>query len=147
MYAASRTLDEQESYWSKWGFKPVNGIGKQYNIAFIWIMMAIFSPYIIQFSSMINAFFVKGLFEDDRWKRFYILRRCYLILSLSFLGLAILPMLDLYIKVQSVILVLIIPLYFCKSCKDRFVAIRRYLESLYNKTFLLTFYEVESFEK
>jgi len=64
MYVASRPEEEQQRWQAIWGNAVVDGHGKNYDVAFIWIMMAIFGPYIIQFSSMINAFFVKGIFED-----------------------------------------------------------------------------------
>jgi len=47
MYAASRPIEEQETFWTSWGYTPVENDGKQYNLSFIWIMMAILSPYII----------------------------------------------------------------------------------------------------
>lgn len=108
--------------------------------------MAIFSPYIIQFSSMINAFFVKGIFEDERWSKFNCGRKLYLFLNLSFLGLFILPFLDFFIKVRATILLLLLPLHFTKF-NGAYRSLRKSLESFYNQTFLLTFYEVESFEK
>lgn len=47
MYIASRGMEEQERWNKYWGFPIVDGHGKNYDIAFIWIMMAIFGPYII----------------------------------------------------------------------------------------------------
>jgi hypothetical protein len=40
-------MEEQERWNKYWGFPIVDGHGKNYDIAFIWIMMAIFGPYII----------------------------------------------------------------------------------------------------
>lgn len=64
-----------------------------------------------------------------------------------FFGLAILPFMDLYIKVKSLFLTLFIFLFFIKKTKQRYVDFRKWTESIYNKIFKLTFYEVESFEK
>lgn len=108
--------------------------------------MAIVGPYIIQFSSMINAFFVKGIFEDDRWSRFTWIRKFYLFSSLTVIGLAILPILDIYIKVRATVLLLLLPLHWL-GCKDFYVKVRKSSESLVNNLLMLTFYEVESFEK
>ena len=97
MFNASKPREER---WK--GYEDVTDDSTpkdDYNIAFVFIMMAIFGPYIIQFSSMINAYFVKGLYTDERWKNFRFCRRVQLILSLSILGLIQLPFLDIYIKI------------------------------------------------
>lgn len=41
-----------------------------YNICFIIIAMAIFGPYIIQYSSMMNAIHHKGYFKKKKFNRF-----------------------------------------------------------------------------
>ena len=38
-----------------------------YNWAFVWCVMAIIGPYIIQYSSMMNAYFIKGVFHKAQW--------------------------------------------------------------------------------
>ena len=85
MYNASKPRDERFT-----GYKDCvddQSPKKHYNIAFVFIMMAIFGPYIIQFSSMINALFVKGLYNDERWNKFNCCRRLQLYLSLTIFGL------------------------------------------------------------
>lgn len=43
------------------------GFKYDYNIGFIIIAMAVFGPYIIQYSSMMNAIHNKGLFRKERY--------------------------------------------------------------------------------
>ena len=95
---------------------------------------------------MINAFFVKGLFENERWFKFTFVRRTFLWLSLSVIGLMILPILDIYIKIRATILLVLLPLHWT-GFKKSYISVRKFSESLVNKAFMLTFYEVESFEK
>jgi len=39
-----------------------------YNVAFIMIVMSIMGPYIIQYSSLMNAIHNKGFFKADKFK-------------------------------------------------------------------------------
>jgi hypothetical protein len=56
MYNASKKPDDRWKGFEGGGeFDP----DAHYHIAFVWIMMAILGPYIIQFSSIINAYFIK----------------------------------------------------------------------------------------
>lgn len=61
-------------------------------------------------------------------------------------GLLQLFILDIIIKLEVAILFLTFPMHFT-PLRSYYVKLRRWLESLCNKAFLLTFYEVESFEK
>lgn len=42
--------------------KTKKDINTHYHIAFIWIFMSQAGPFIIQYSSMINSFYLKGYF-------------------------------------------------------------------------------------
>jgi len=38
-----------------------------YNISFMWIVMSITVPYIIQYSSMMNTFYLKDYYSETNW--------------------------------------------------------------------------------
>lgn len=52
-----------QMYWmtqpkrSMIGYELMDHENADYNIAFIWIVMAVIGPYIIQYSSTLNAYF------------------------------------------------------------------------------------------
>ena len=87
-----------------------------YNLAFILIVMAIMGPYIIQYSSLMNAIHNKGFFKEVKFNTFGRLKKLSLILAFTALGLIIMPILDIMLKLEAVLLVLTLPLQ-CKYGK------------------------------
>lgn len=73
------------------------------NIAFVWCVMAIIGPYIIQYSSMMNSYFIKGVFNEAMWNEFTFIRKVYLWGTFTFLGLVLMPIIDCYMKFEAVI--------------------------------------------
>lgn len=53
-----------EMYWLSKDNSNKEVFADNYNIAFIMISMAIFGPYIIQYSSLMNAIHNKGFFKE-----------------------------------------------------------------------------------
>jgi len=125
------------------GYEKFPEPGTQYNIAFIICSMAIVGPYIIQYSSMMNAYFIKGVFNENRWNEFSVGRKLYLIITFTFFGLLLMPIIDCYMKFEAIILFVTLPF----SCKGFARKVRVQFEKNYNNFFLLTFFEIESFEK
>ena len=66
-------------------------------------MMATFGPYIIQYSSMMNSIHLKGLFKKERYESFSCLKRFYLRCSFTALGLLIMPLIDITLKIETII--------------------------------------------
>ena len=63
----------------------------------MWI--AIFGPYIIQYSTMMNVLHVKGYFKEDTFKEHKCLKKLYLRGTFTFFGLLIMPIIDLSLKI------------------------------------------------
>ena len=80
-----------------------------YNIAFILIVMAIMGPYVIQYSSLMNAIHNKGFFKEVKFNTFGLLKKSSLILAFTALGLIIMPLLDILLKIEAILLVLTLP--------------------------------------
>jgi len=53
-----------QMYWMSMSNKGKLG---NYKLAFIWIFMCISGPYIIQYSSLMSSFFLKGYFTKINW--------------------------------------------------------------------------------
>lgn len=103
--------------------------------------MAVIGPYIIQYSSMMNAYFIKGAFNEERWQEFSPWRRIYLLATFTFIGLALMPIIDGYMKFEAIVLIVTLPF----KCCSRYIRVQ--FEKNYDRLFLLTFFEIEAFEK
>ena len=120
-----------------------------YNICFMIVAMAIFGPYIIQYSSLMNSIHNKGFFKANKFNKFSFVGQIYLNISFTALGLLIMPIIDILLKIQAVVKVLSIPLC-CKCCsKKKSVARQVQEESEYYLECMFSFnsFEFENFEK
>lgn len=70
------------------------------------VCFAIVGPYIIQYSSMLNAIHYKGYFKTAKSKNLGCLRRIYLYTAFTFIGLLIMPLIDLMLKLEAIVKVL-----------------------------------------
>lgn len=86
-----------------------------YNKCFVWISLSTFGPYLIQYASQINLLYQKGAFQDQNLERIGILKRLYLILHMTVIGLIFVPAIDFMIKFQTVINILFLPFGCCKK--------------------------------
>lgn len=120
-----------------------------YNIGFVFIALAIFGPYIIQYSSMMNAIHNKGLFRQERFDKFHICKRIYLSLAFTWLGLLILPTIDILLKLQCIVDTIFLPFYCCKLKGDKNLnrVVREKTEKMFELVFNLNAFELETFEK
>lgn len=87
-----------------------------YHWVFIWIIISTFGPYIIQYSSRMNSNYIKGIYREDKWKGYGMLKKCQLALSFTFLGLLFTVFFDIIQKVEAtfLLLMLILTSLICK---------------------------------
>ena len=85
-----------------------------YNICFVWISLAIFGPYIIQYSSYISLLYHKGTYQYQNYMEESLAKRLCLIISLTWLGLIIIPLMDIMLKLENLVNVLFLPFDCCK---------------------------------
>lgn len=89
--------------------------GADFKICFVWIAMAIFGPSIIQYSSYMNLLYHKGIYQHENYSQESCAKRMCLLLSLTWLGLVVIPLIDLLIKLENIINVILIPFTCCKK--------------------------------
>lgn len=124
------------------------GFQYHYNIGFTIVMIAILGPYIIQYSTMMNAIHVKGYFKENKFMHFRRPKKCYLRLAFTFFGLFLMPIIDLALKIQVAILLVLALLPCIKINK---VPLNEWgqekLEILFENLFDLNSNELDNFEK
>ena len=116
-----------------------------YNMAFMWIVMSITVPYIIQYSSMMNTFYLKDYFSQANWKNYSCLKKLFHFIIMSFLGLVVyLPMLEILIKVQALTLLLTCLCCFkcCSSKKSVDIWVFDSFEKLMETCFMMNTFEI-----
>jgi len=124
-----------------------------YNISFLFVSMAIFGPYVIQYASMINAIHSKGLFKITQLKKLSLCKKFYLIFSFTAVGLLIMPLIDALIKVQSILKVFFVLIGFDldyfrhKGDKTYRRIIQEYMELAFEYFFNLNAFELETFDQ
>lgn len=69
MYQCSRK-DKFDSYNKKFT--------NDYSICFIWIAMSTFGPYIIQYSTLMNQLYHKGMYQKENYKKHSACKKVYL---------------------------------------------------------------------
>ena len=86
-----------------------------YNICFIWIILASIGPFLIQYSSQINILYHKGTYQNNNFDRQGIMKRLYFLLQVTAIGLLFIPMIDIILKIQGILQFILLPL--CCNCK------------------------------
>lgn len=86
--------------------------------------MCILGPYIIQFSAVMNIYYMKGYFKRERWKKYRCRTKIRMFLVFTILGLVLMPIIDLVIKIVGLIILITLP---CK-CRKINRRVRRYIE-------------------
>ena len=122
-----------------------------YNIGFTVVFLATCGPYIIQYSSMMNAFHNKGCYKEPNLKDAGFFRKLYLYLATTFIGLLIMIIVDILQKIESIIRILLIPIS-CKVKSQRNKSVRRLVQEwihqeFFEKIFKLNSFELDTFEK
>ena len=51
-----------------------------YNLCFVWICLATFGPYIVQYSSQMSMMYQKGIFDESRFEKFTFRKKAFLVL-------------------------------------------------------------------
>ena len=119
--------DSVSDFWLAWNlyFNSRDDLAKnggrfidQDHIAFSLVGLAILGPYIIQYSSLMNAIHHKGYFKKEKFKKFGCLKRAYLYLAFTFIGLLIMPTIDFFLKVESIIKIFSFACY-CKHSSSK----------------------------
>ena len=122
-----------------------------YNVAFMWCLMCICGPFIIQYSSMMNSFFLKGYYTEKNWKKLSCCRKMQAFFMLTFVGLIfIIPMLDITLKFEALATFLSLWCCFKKSKKSKNqlrIEVSSYVEKQVRTLFGMNFYEITSFEQ
>ena len=88
-----------------------------YAICFIWICMSTFGPYIIQYSTVMNQLYHKGLYQKEIYNKHGFCKKMYLRVIFTCAGLILMPLIDLLIKVEAILNVLLL-LTFGKCVKN-----------------------------
>ena len=110
--------------------------------------MAIFGPSIIQYSSYMNLLYHKGIYQHDNYTKESSAKRLCLLLSLTWLGLVVIPLVDLLLKMENIISVLLIPFVCFKKNGQSFnerisQGIRQYIQN----TLEMNDFEIENFKQ
>ena len=110
--------------------------------------MAIFGPSIIQYSSYMNLLYHKGIYQHDNYTKESSAKRLCLLLSLTWLGLVVIPLVDLLLKMENIISVLLIPFVCFKKNGQSFnerisQGIRQYIQD----TLEMNDFEIENFKQ
>ena len=119
-----------------------------YNIAFTWTVLSTAGPYVIMYSSMMNAYFNKDSFKNEKFDSFYFIKRVYLTLCFTAFGLLFMLMIDILQKIEIVIKLFTT----CCKCKHkgdksyRWI-INSWIQEVFDKVFNLNSFELESFDK
>ena len=79
--------------------------------------MAIIGPYVIQYSTLMYSFHRQNFFKKEVYKAFPCLKIIYIFSSLTFLGIFLMPLLDIWQKIFTLIRLFSL-LIFCKN-KDK----------------------------
>lgn len=107
------------------GYLVSNPNEVDYNIAFIMVVLAISGPYIIQYSSTMNAYFVKQVYTEEKWREFGYFRTFYLTMMMSIFGLFWVVLTDVYMKIEAIIQLITLPFYHEKWFCDFSLRIRK----------------------
>ena len=75
----------------------------QYHIGFTVVALAIFGPYLIQYSTMMNALHNKDLFKSEKFSKLSCQKRICLRLTFTALGVVIMPLFEVFKKIEAVI--------------------------------------------
>jgi len=120
-----------------------------YKFAFAWILMCFWGPYIILYSSTINSFFLKGYFTESNWTKMGCFRKLYVFFLMTFLGLLFHGLLlDITLKIQSIVILISVPLHFIKNKKENneagtlFFDVSKGCETYVKDIFGMNFFEV-----
>ena len=53
-------------------------VSHHYNLCFVCICLAVFGPYIVQYSSQMSMMYQKGIFNENRFKNFTTMKKVFL---------------------------------------------------------------------
>lgn len=119
-----------------------------YNICFVWICLATFGPYLVQFSSHMSLLYNKGVYQDKNLKGFGCCKKLSLLIQLSAFGFIQILLIDLVLKIETVINALLIP-FTCgkKGMKPLRQRVQERLRSSIGEALEMTDFEIMNFKQ
>lgn len=97
---------------------------------------------------MMSAFQHKGYFNDENFNKFSCGKKFYYGLAFTILGLLIMPVIDIFLKLETLINFILLP-FMCKTSgmKEYNRLVHEWMENRIENIFNLNPFELETFEK